>query len=110
MKTTANSITPDDFTRIDNDTNGNPRYVLHFLQLITDRDEAEVKENFKLTLSQNSLKLTGLLYDFAVYKAKQIGGRKYTAKNYGGGIVFQSYNLATLAKECNNINTIVNIN
>ena len=61
-------ITTDDFTRINNDVNGNPRYVFHFLELADNYDEA--------------LKL-----------AKKIGGKKFHNKQYGGGIVVQSYNL-----------------
>lgn len=61
-------ITKENFTRVNNDVNGNPRYVFHFLQLADNYDEA--------------LKL-----------AKKIGGRKFHNKQYGGGIVVQSYNL-----------------
>lgn len=56
------------FTRINSDTNGNPRYVCHFLNL-ADK------------------------YDDACKLANRIGGRKYHTKRYGGGIVFQSYSL-----------------
>lgn len=35
MKTT-NKI---DWTRIDNDINGNPRYVCHWLNFVTDKDK-----------------------------------------------------------------------
>ena len=67
-----NTITIDgnkiEYWKIDYDCNGNPRYVIHFLVLDTD-------------------------YEKAVRKIKSIGGRKYTAKWYGGGLVFSSYNL-----------------
>ena len=82
------------FTRINNDINGNPRYVCHFLDLLNDADEKQVKEDFAASLSRNSFLLTGFMYDLAVSRAKKIGGKRYTAKNYGGGIVFQSYNIA----------------
>lgn len=65
-----------DFTRIDNDTNGNPRYVCHFLNISKD-------------------------YDSAVKLANKIGGRKFHNKQYGGGIVFQSYNLPDLQNSIN---------
>jgi hypothetical protein len=71
---TANKI---EFTRINNDVNGNPRYVCHFLNLL--------KEN------ENG-------YDTAIKRAHKIGGRKFHNKQYGGGIVFQSYNIADTAK------------
>jgi len=60
--------------RIDNDSNGNPRYVFHFLTLSDD-------------------------YGRSCWIANKFGGRKYTAKWYGGGIVLQSYNIqAELSK------------
>ena len=69
------------FTRIDNDVNGNPRYVCHFLNIpLTEEERGNVKERYRI----------------AVKKANSIGGRKYHTKNYGGGIVFQSYNLKSL--------------
>ena len=37
-------------------------------------------------------------YGIAVKKANSIGGRKYHTKQYGGGIVFQSYNIEDTAK------------
>lgn len=69
------------FTRIDNDVNGNPRYVCHFLNIpLTEEERGDVKEQYRI----------------AVKKANSIGGRKYHTKNYGGGIVFKSYNLKSL--------------
>ena len=32
-------------------------------------------------------------FEMALKRAKEIGGKKYRGKEYGGGIVFQSYNL-----------------
>ena len=71
-------ITQEDFTRINNDVNGNPRYVFHFLQLANNYEQA--------------LKL-----------AKKIGGRKFHNKQYGGGIAVQSYNLEYEIKIINEI-------
>jgi hypothetical protein len=71
-------ITKEDFTRINNDVNGNPRYVFHFLQLADNYEQA--------------LKL-----------AKKIGGRKFHNKQYGGGIAVQSYNLEYEIKIINEI-------
>lgn len=78
--TTQNEI---DFTRINNDTNGNPRYVCHFLTFITKNDEFTSVED---------------RYILAQKRALKIGGRKFHNKQYGGGIVFQSYSLPELAK------------
>ena len=74
MSTKTTSI---EFTRINNDVNGNPRYVCHFLNI----------PNLDKSLDISSQ------YAQAVKKANAIGGRKYHTKKYGGGIVFQSYNI-----------------
>lgn len=71
-----------EFTRIDNDVNGNPRYVTHFLNIPLDAD---------VSISER--------YALACKKANKIGGKKYHTKAFGGGIVFQSYNLNTLIKD-----------
>lgn len=63
-----------DFTRIKNDVNGNPRYVVHFLNIADN-------------------------YQDAIQLANKIGGRKYHTKSYGGGIVFQSYNIEETKKQ-----------
>jgi len=67
-----------DFKRINLDINGNPRYVCHFLEFAQD-------------------------YETALKLAKSLGGRKYNNKSYGGGIVFQSYNIQELEKEIINL-------
>ncbi|WFG33720.1 hypothetical protein YN120080_3 [Staphylococcus phage vB_SauM_JDYN] len=54
--------------RIPNDTNGNPRYVVHFRDL-----------NIGLWDYDNINKIYGF--------------KKYRAKWFGGGVVFQSYNI-----------------
>jgi len=72
-------------TRINNDVNGNPRYVTHFLNFLN-RDE----QSF-LPFSKK--------YDYALKKAKLIGGKKFHNKQYGGGIVFQSYNTDNLKEQ-----------
>lgn len=78
-----------EFTRIANDINGNPRYVFHFLNFITDQ------ESQGLTLDQK--------YKLAVKKAKKIGGKIYRGKSYGGGIVFQSYNIQETILKINSL-------
>ena len=52
--------------KIDNDTNGNPRYVVHFL-----------------SLNINDYKNINSLYGF----------NKYRAKWFGGGVVFKSFDI-----------------
>lgn len=73
-----------DFTRVNNDVNGNPRYVFHFLNMITDKDQYDSEG--KLVNMPNK-------YELALKRAKRIGGKRYHNKQYGGGIVIQSYNL-----------------
>lgn len=68
-----------DFTRIDNDVNGNPRYVVHYLDLKRPDEK--------------------LSYEQVIKRANKIGGKKYHTKKFGGGIVFQSYNISDVEKE-----------
>ena len=76
------------FTRINNDTNGNPRYVCHFLVFTEDAaPELSISDKYLLALG----------------RAKKIGGRKFSNKQYGGGIAFQSYSLPELSTSINNI-------
>ena len=75
--------TKDDLTRINNDVNGNPRYVIHFFALLTDKEK---EFDYHAGLSDNR-------YNLAITKARSLfGGKKFHNKQYGGGIVFQSYN------------------
>ena len=67
------------FTRVNSDSNGNPRFVIHFL-------ECE-PEHWKVSSLASR-------YDQTCKLMNTIGGRKFHNKQYGGGIVFQSYNLS----------------
>lgn len=78
---TKNTI---EFTKINRDVNGNPRYVCHFLSLLTN-DESYNKDISLLNQ-----------YRLAVNRARSIGGKKFDTKKYGCGIVFQSYNIRDL--------------
>ena len=82
-------ITPEDFTRVKNDVNGNPRYVCHFLHM----DVHGYQSN--LSLSDR--------YRVACTLANSIGGRKFHNKQYGGGIVFQCYSLPQLCERINQL-------
>jgi len=66
-KTTIHNRTVE-YYKVNSDINGNPRYVIHWLEVAN-------------------------TYPEAVAKAHSIGGGRYRAKWYGGGIVFQSYSL-----------------
>jgi hypothetical protein len=77
MKTQLN------WTRVNSDNNGNPRYVVHFLQVSPEK--------------YNDMSL-GNHYAATVKLMNKIGGRKFHNKQYGGGIVFQRYNLPETEK------------
>lgn len=84
---TANEIT---LTRVNNDVNGNPRYVTHFLNFITAKDGYGSGR-----------------YELALKRAKSLGGKKFHNKQYGGGIVFQSYNTTGLKNDiCELVNKL----
>ena len=51
-----------------NGVNGNPRYVVHYLDIACS-------------------------YSDALNLIRKIGGKMYTAKSYGGGLIFSTYNL-----------------
>lgn len=86
-------FTPDDFTRVNNDVNGNPRYVAHFLAFTTSDDLAGYMGLDKITQK----------YALALSRAKPLGGRKFHNKQFGGGIVFTSYNIRELCEKINAI-------
>jgi len=73
-----NKPEPVEFTRVNNDVNGNPRFVCHFLAFINDEDRKQL-QGFDLG------------YNLALKKSRQLGGKKFHNKQYGGGIVFQMY-------------------
>jgi hypothetical protein len=91
--TATPTVKPEHFTRVNNDVNGNPRYVCHYLKFITIEDTQA--PNYKM----------GNDYEIALKKAKKIGGRKFHNKQYGGGIVFQSYNIQATADRINELLT-----
>ena len=72
MKTTELNY---QWTRVNNDVKGNPRYVVHFLNIL------------------NNDEMGPGSYEKAIKRANKIGGRKFHNKQYGGGLLFQSYNL-----------------
>ena len=69
-----------EFTRVNNDFCGNPRFVTHFFSFLNEDEQ---------TLSN---------YSLAVKRANKLGGKKYRGSDFGGGIVFQSYDPSYLNK------------
>jgi hypothetical protein len=93
-----------ELTRINNDVNGNPRYVVHFLELLSKEEQNPELGTKSMNTAQVIRYLynqseTEYLYEKALKRAKSIGGRKFHNKQYGGGIVFQSYNTDQLLKD-----------
>lgn len=80
-------ITPENFTRQNSDSNGNPRYATRFLNLLTEQESDSLPRENR--------------YSIAMERANKLGGRKYNNKKFGGGIVFQSYNLDHLCEQIN---------
>ena len=78
-----------EFKRVNNDVNGNPRYVCHFLNLVCEKDCYNSVGEY-IGVSDK--------YIIALKRAKRIGGKKYHNKQYGGGIIFQSYNIEDTEK------------
>ena len=75
-----------DCTRVNNDSNGNGRFVVHFLSLVTaeDRKEADAYEGRGF-----GERLTWL-YNRALVRAKRRCGRKFHNQQFGGGVIFQA--------------------
>jgi hypothetical protein len=65
-----------EFKRIKNDTNGNPRFVFHFLAFLGSETGSILDR-----------------YQIALKKSRRLGGKAYKGKDFGGGIVLQSYNI-----------------
>lgn len=68
-----NYVTTSEFKKIKHDSNGNPRYVLHFTWL------GQLGEDIS--------------YSEALARSRPFGGKKCRLKAYGGGIVFSSFAL-----------------
>jgi len=102
---TATTPRQSEFTRINNDINGNPRYVCHFTDLITDKDRQLQAQQADKLKSQGKIVWYSItdLYPLAVKRANKLGGRKFHNKQYGGGIVFQSYSTNELEKQINDL-------
>lgn len=90
-----------ELTRINNDYRNTPRYVFHFLKIVTEAERVSCDE-----LAQKTGDIFGIdtMYKFAVNKARKIHGRKFHNKRYGGGIVVASYlNPNQLAEQIANL-------
>ena len=77
------------YKKIKNDIYGNPRYVIHFMKLLT-QNELD---------SFSGLDKISKAYALAIKKAKKLGGKAYHGKDFGGGIVFKSFNIESTIKD-----------
>ena len=80
-------ITENNLTRVNNDQYGNPRYVVHYLNLLSDAEIAN-----------------GAGYAEALSKVKggnKFAGKAYRGKDFGGGIVFTTYDTVGLVEFIN---------
>jgi hypothetical protein len=64
------------------DINGNSRRVIHWYAFITHEDRVDRAGVGRSTSTS--------MYEWALRKARKLGGRKFHNKQYGGGIVFQA--------------------
>ena len=83
-----------DFTRVNNDINGNPRYVCHFTVLLT-----EEQQNIDYYNCSSVFNKIEAQYQQALNNSRRFGGKKFHNKQYGGGIAFQSYNIDSLTSK-----------
>ena len=67
------------YWRVDNDIYGNPRYIVHYLDISTYADNGNATDY-----------ASGQAARFSAARHR-VGGRRYRAKWFGGGIEFQSY-------------------
>jgi len=81
------------WTKIKHDVNGNPRYVCHYLHLCTAQEKSDE------FWARHGLNTIQTQYNIAIYRSHKLGGRKFHNRQYGGGIVFSSYNLGELEKD-----------
>lgn len=70
-------------------TSFTPRYVVHFTNLLP------LDDQLKLGVS--------MAYTVALKRSRPLGGRKFNNKQYGGGIVFESYYPEKLKEEIYNL-------
>ncbi len=85
-----------DLTRVKNASNGTPRFVAHFYELLSEAEQKEIHNTYVKNHNGSCIGVVNAQYIIAINKAKKIGGSKYRGKDFGGGIVFQSYNTSDL--------------
>jgi hypothetical protein len=92
-----------EWMRIKNDINGNPRYVCHFFNLLTNDEKHKDYADGALSGIDAAANSLDNQYKLALKRAKTIGGHKFHNKQFGGGIVFQSHNINDTEKHINDL-------
>lgn len=80
-----------EYKRIKRDINGNPRYVFHYSDFNSEKERDLYPTNVSPIFKVNDN--LDKRYELALSKARSIGGKKYRGKDFGRGIVIQSYNI-----------------
>lgn len=105
----AHKLQPSDITllKIRSDANGNPRYVCSFFHFLTENEKLIALKWHVSKLSDYEQKSINVGVEKAYKRARSIGGKKYTGKDFGGGIVFQWQSPNGLKQAiCNLVNTL----
>lgn len=70
--------------RIDNDANGNPRIMTHFLNLVSSKQQSKAHD-------MHPTDMTSTIDTMEQWAKRAVHGKTYRASWFGGGIVWQSY-------------------
>lgn len=91
MNTKIITVIPENFTRVNSDSNGNQRYTINFKKLLSENDIYLMNRNGSIDAHYRGI----------CKQANNIGGRKYTATKFGGLIVFKTDSLNSLCERIN---------
>lgn len=71
-----------EITEINSNSKGHPRYVVHWLSC--EPEEGCDALRSRLTLTER--------YERVLREARKVGGKRFHCREYGGGVVFVSFN------------------
>lgn len=80
--------------RINNDKNGNPRYIFDYWALLNESEIRQIKKETK-----DPFKVLPNYYKLAKQKAKKIGAKSYRSKEANFYFVIQSHNIGETVKQ-----------